>query len=451
VLRCPSRDVNAQVSGLVVPPRLLVDPAWERTFLGGTVRRARKLLAEQLLGGAAPRLGVTKVIERAYDSVPFWQRRFAELAIGRRELRDPRAFDALPLLRRAELGREGVAPFLVHPLEAIVLSRGWMGRTSGSTGAPVDYFRDPRTIAWFWAFLDAALAYARRPPLRRGSARVGVVLLDAIRHMPEYEARLPLLHGARFAKRSIDDERRLGPELCALRPRIVTGDPDALAVLGRLDLPRTARPSLVLSSAFAMPARTRRAIEAATGAVVLEYYAAQELGVIALQCRSGEGFHALSGACRVEELEGEIVATPLHNPSFTLIRYAPGDLGRVVDGEAPCACGVRGARIVALSGRAHVRFAAHDGRFFSPGVLTPLLARLPIEEHQIIERATGKYRLRYRGTRTIEGRAIETIETRLAELSGGPIVLELEEAKAALHAPGHKPEPFVARERRGAR
>jgi len=226
--------------------------------------------------------------------------------------------------------------------------------------------------------------------------------------------------------------------------RLGTGDPDSLACLARIELPRRARPSLVLSSAFALSSELRDAIAPATGAAVLEYYGAQEVSVVALSCRLGHGFHAVAGACQFETIatdegDDEIVVTPLQKRSFVLIRYAPGDLGRVTHGV--CACGLDGPRIERLSGRTNVRFHAHDGGRFPPGRLNPLLARLPIEEHRLIEVALGRYELRYRGS-VLSKRTLDPIVDRLRELARGPASLALVRSNVPLHAMGEKPIPF---------
>jgi len=404
---------------LITPPRLLDDPAWERAVLGPFVDRARRKLFAQLATGVAenhPRAALV----RAYRAVPFYQERFKRAALGLDDLRDPRALSSIPLTRRADLAA-GVAPFLVHPVAPFALERGWLGRTSGSTGEPIGYLRDPRTHAWFWAFLEFALAY-----VGRRATDAPVMLLDALEHMPEYSAELPLFHGARFVKQSARKPIRSAPQ-------IVTGDPESLAALVDSDV----RPSLVLSSAFPMPAALKHTIEARTGAVVLEYYATQETSVIAIGCRDGHGYHPLSGACHVEIVGGEVCVTTLHNPSFLLLRYTPGDLASL--GDEVCSCGLRGT-ITTLAGRTHVRFAGANGEF-AAGLVGPLLARLPILEHQLVQLAIDRYLLRYRGA-PLRGEALTQLRTRLGELAGVPIHLELANVSSIPRTTA-KPQPFV--------
>ena len=402
----------------LAPPKLLVDPAWERAVLGPFVDAAREALARQLATGVAE-IDPVPTLQRAYRSVPFYQQVFARAALGLADLEDPRALASIPITRRADVAAR-FTDLLVHPLPPFALERGWLGKTSGSTGAPISYLRDPRTHAWFWAFVDFARAYVGlQAPLRE------IVLLDSLAHLPEYEAELPLLHDARFTKRSS------AGDLGGLRAQVITGDPESLAPLAGLELPGV----LVLSSAFAMPQGTRERLER-TGATVLEYYATQETSVIAVQCRRQRGFHPLSGACLVEEAFGELVLTATHNPSFPLIRYAPGDHGSPTDD--PCGCGLSGPRIAALDGRTNVRFPGRNGDFLAATV-GPLLARLPVEEHQLVWKAVDRYVLRVRGALPLD---LRVLEARLVELAGGPVHVTLERVTTIPRA-GSKPVPFL--------
>lgn len=416
----------------LAPPRLLVDPAFERRALGPFLARARALLRRQLRTGR-PSFDLPRTLDHAYRSSPRYQRAFAAAALGRGDLaHDPRrALAALPITRRADLQRDFVS-FLAADQPSWALDRGWLGQSSGSTGEPVPYLREPRTLAWFYAFLDFALAYAGHGGWARGR-RGDVVLLDALGHLPDYAAPLPSFGGARFSKLSVARAERLA----ALAPLIVTSDPDGLAPLATLDLPRP--PKLVLSSAFALPPSLRDAIAARTGAVVLEYYSTQETSVLGIGCRLGGGFHALAGAAHLEAVDGEIVVTTAHAPAFPLIRYAPGDRVELADG--PCPCGLGGPRIARLLGRTHELFVGAHGPF-AAGLLGPLLARLPVVEHQLVQEHARRVVLRYRADAPLSAAALGPLETRLREL-GGPIELGLEPVAAPLHAPGHKPRPYV--------
>ena len=427
----------------------LDDPDWEVARLGPGVDRARARLAAQR-AGRPPCLDPTPRLLLALRRVPHYQALFARLGLGEHDLRRPEAWDLLPITRRADLAA-GADRFCAHPVDPDTLERGWLGLTSGSTGEPVPYFRSPATLGWFYAFVDFAMAYAERPPIVAGP-RAGVVLLDSLAIRPPYAVDLPLLRGTRFAKLdATGSTAALGTSLTRLAPRVVTGDPDSLGRLAELDLPASARPDLVLSTAFGMPPAIRRAIAEATGAEVIEYYATQECAVIGIGCRRGRGYHQLDGLAAVETAptaagEPELVITPLGDPWFVLLRYAPGDLGRLTGGlHDRCACGLVGPRIESLQGRASVLFALPGGGAFAPGRLTPLLSRLPARAFRLEQRSPRRYTLALHADAAPHPALLEPIERALRRLVGADVALELAVGPAPPRGPGGKPEPFATR------
>jgi phenylacetate-CoA ligase len=102
---------------------------------------------------------------------------------------------------------------------------------------------------------------------------------------------------------------------------------------------------------------TRRRIEAAWGARVIDHYGLTEAGPIAFECWEGPGALHLNeceylcevvdpatGEVAADEALGELVVTSLGRTACPVIRYRTGDIVRRT--EAPCACGRTFARIV---------------------------------------------------------------------------------------------------------
>jgi phenylacetate-CoA ligase len=96
---------------------------------------------------------------------------------------------------------------------------------------------------------------------------------------------------------------------------------------------------------------TRRRIEDAFGARVLDVYALTELGVVGWSCLAGGGVHLDEAAFRIEALApdgegdaavvdgdlGELTVTTLDQRGVSFERYRTGDLVRLR--RTPCACG----------------------------------------------------------------------------------------------------------------
>ena len=422
------------------------DHEWERTVLGPRLAPAREALARQLHTGR-PDTDPRPILQRALRSVPYYQQVFQSLGLGAHDLDDPRALALVPPTRREDL-RDRLPEFLSYPVDHDTLERGWRGYTSGSTGEPVAYFRPPVTIAWFYPFVDFALAYVGRPPVVAGP-RAGIVQLDALGLRPPYGVTLPLFHGTRFEKLDASDGNPdLRAQLTALAPRVITGDPQSIARLVEFELPPETRPDLVISSAFTLPSELSAAVTEATGAEVLDTYCSQETSLVGLSCRLGRGFHLVSGASHVETLpipgsgETEILVTPLDNPAFVLLRYAPGDLGRLVDDGQRCPCGLSGRRLTELRGRTATLFDAVDGGSFAPGQLNPLLSRLPVAAFQMEQHRVDRYTLKLCSDRLPSPALVAPIRASLERLAGDRVEIELTLTESPVVRGGNKPEPF---------
>ncbi|MCA9538671.1 MAG: hypothetical protein KC620_07265, partial [Myxococcales bacterium] len=399
------------------------------------LRRWRRQLLALRQGPVPSPLAPT--LRWAYDRVPFWQQRFRALGVGRHELADPAIFAALPPTTRADL-QAHFHDLCARGISSAERADAYDGRTSGSTGEPIRYRMSGAAYHSFLALVDLALKLFGAPRRPRPGGG-GIALLDALGHSPEYGAWLPLFHGTRFAKITID---RPGwrDRLRALDPAVITGDPDSLAAL--LDAP--VDPGLVMSSAFAMPPGRAEALRAALGCPVVEYYSAQEIGPMALAL-PGDDLAVLTPFVHLEAAplaDGgtQLLVTDLRNPLMPLIRYAIGDLGRI----SPTRGGLLHApRLSDFTGRVPQRFARPGGGAFDPAGLAPSLARLPIEQYRLSQTATDRATLEYLAARPLTEAETGALTGRLSALADAPMHLTARRVFAPLNAPGVKPRPFV--------
>lgn len=412
---------------------------------GPTIWRWRRALLA--LRHRPHRVDRAAALRYAWDHVPFWRDRFAALGIGRHALSDPAIWPALPVTTRADLQTHRVAMF-ARGVDGRALADAYHGCTSGSTGEPVRYRMSAVAYHSFYPVVDLALSLygvRRRPRPGRG----GIALLDALGHSPTYGAWLPMFHGTRFEKLSIG-EAGWRSQLRALDPVVITGDPDSLA--GLLDT--DARPGLVLSSAFAMPASLADALRRHLGCPVVEYYSAQEVGPMALRGPTGHWSVLSPFVCLEDEALPDgghrLLVTDFRNRLMPLIRYAVGDLGQVHDWSAVAARdggaapSLRAPVLEGFTGRVSQRFLRPGGGRFDPAGLAPTLARLPIDEWRVSQTAGDTAALEYRGARALTEAEQAVVRTRLSELAGAPMRLITRRVLTTMRAPGVKPRPFVA-------
>lgn len=159
----------------------------------------------------------------------------------------------------------------------------------------------------------------------------------------------------------------------------------------------------VRSMGETLPQDLRDAVKAAWNVDTVDAYSSQELGVIAIQCPDGDGYHLMAENLVVEVLRsdgsacmpgevGQIVVTDLHNLATPLIRYAIGDLA---EAGGTCRCGCRLPMVHAIRGRLRNLITYPDGQRRWPLVGFAKFREIaPIAQYQVVQRAIDLIELR---------------------------------------------------------
>ncbi|XPV75718.1 MAG: phenylacetate--CoA ligase family protein [Desulfovibrio sp.] len=159
-----------------------------------------------------------------------------------------------------------------------------------------------------------------------------------------------------------------------------------------LDLKKDFNLDVAFVAAERLPESLRKEVEEAFDMQIRQGYGTADVGCIAYECPELGGMH-LSSRCYVEICDpvtgaplpvgevGEVVVTP-YTLSYPLVRFATGDLSRMV--ETPCACGRTSAKLEGILGRADDT-AKVKGQFIYPSQVAEVVATFPqIVKHQIV-------------------------------------------------------------------
>jgi phenylacetate-coenzyme A ligase PaaK-like adenylate-forming protein len=152
---------------------------------------------------------------------------------------------------------------------------------------------------------------------------------------------------------------------------VYAGTPSFLANLGDaargmgLD-PRTdLRYRVGFSTAELLTPALRRDLHATFGIELFDHCGEAQIGPLAGECRAHDGMHLHARDLFCEFLDpetgepvapggtGELVATQLGPRALPLVRYAPGDVFRLLEGA--CACGDRSLRVVFVGQKGAIR------------------------------------------------------------------------------------------------
>ena len=228
---------------------------------------------------------------------------------------------------------------------------------------------------------------------------------------------------------------------------LVEADPAAGAGLRELRQVRTIGETL----SDALRARCRRLLQVG----IADLYSTQEVGVIACECPSGDGYHAMAEGVVLELLRedgarcahgevGRIVVTDLHNFATPLIRYDLGDLAEA--DETPCACGRGLPKIRRILGRERNLLHLPDGRR-----LWPLLGSFtyrdiaPVRQYQVVQHDLAHVSLRLATERPLTPDEESRLAARLVEYLGFDCAVRCEYFEGRIPpGPGGKFEDFVS-------
>jgi len=335
-------------------------------------RREQWLRPDEL---ARRRVARLRGLAAAAARTRYWAAQFARAGVDPRSL-DETSLQRLPVLDKAMV-QEHTPDMLLVPK-----ARLFVVRTSGSSGHPVELFRDERDQAEISALHGRiAAAFGRRTFDRQVSIGSGIPTA---------------------AKGPIALLRRVGvlPELCRIssleplasqlatvrrfQPHVINGYSIAIEQLAEAAISAGVtdiRPRLVYTGSMPTTERCRALAAQAFGVRPLDVYAITEAGPVAFECpESPQDYHLNDDVQIVEIVDdagrpvpdgetGEVVITPLTVRSEPLLRYRVGDLAARRAYRCPCGRGL--ALLGPIEGRARQIIRTPDGRTLNQAGLGP--------------------------------------------------------------------------------
>ncbi len=373
-----------------------------------------------------------RIIAQAYESSPFYRKRFRGI-----DLRRCRPTD-LPVLTKAEMMEhfnevvtdrritKAVAEeFVAHPenLGRYLFGQYVVCHTSGSQGQPALIVQHRQDLELTFA-LQIARGHTRSKSwgalLGRvfNPARMATVTLKpgfypsgaAFAYVPPAARRfLKLLRLSLF-----DPLEKNVARLNEFRPNFLTGYASVLETLaseereGRLRLRQTGCLEQVTNMSEVLSPPAREQIAQAFGVHVADHYALGECMALSVPCPALPGAHLNADLALMEVVDdrnrpvppgepgGKILVTNLYNRVQPFIRYEVGDV--VTMSPKRCPCGSNLPKIESIQGRSKEKFwiQVNGGyRELLPYVfIAPLLEVLQMAEMQLIQTERNRFVLR---------------------------------------------------------
>ncbi|MBI4160171.1 phenylacetate--CoA ligase family protein [Candidatus Wolfebacteria bacterium] len=292
-----------------------------------------------------------KKVLRAARRTPYWGTLFlnADIDLAAASLFDE--IKKIPPRKKDNLASVPPENLLTSPRGQSLLWR----RTTGVLGMPISWAHDPRTH-----FIESAAYYLRSLehfsfPAQENLARKFFLMFNYPQANDYYLAffaqriSLPYKTGDDYPPE--EDRRRVYRAIEATPPLVLYGAPSALWHLAQIAEADGAmlRPQIIAFSGEMMSTDLRAYLKKIFGCKVYGLYGTRELGTIGFTCRDGKNIlHLNSENIILEVLDdtgspctageyGNLTMTSLTNLVMPLIRYQPGDIGRLVEEKCLCA------------------------------------------------------------------------------------------------------------------
>lgn len=343
---------------------------------------------------------IRSVVTHAYDTVPFYRRRFDEQKLKPSDIRGRADLPKVPLLTRDDVRRH------FDDLHSTAVSPRAMrsGHTSGTTGTPLTVAYDHDTVWMTYAVFDRHYRWAGCRMGRDGN-RLAVARGNVI--VPLSQARPPFWRENRRHRQLLLSSFHMSKDnlpayfeaLEEYRPDAIDGYPSTLYLLAKYLKNRgeTFPLKAAITSSETLYDFQRELIEDRFQCRVFDYYALAERVVFSGECDHHEGHHLAMEYSVAEIVDeggrpatagavGKLVGTTLHNQAMPLIRYVTNDMTAIR--TTSCSCG-RGLELMDdVTTKAEDVLTLKDGRLISPSVLThPFKPLDSIEGSQIVQTA----------------------------------------------------------------
>lgn len=393
---------------------------------------------------------LSRLLEHAYENVPYYQEKFKEIGAEPRDIRSFEDFGKFPTLTKRIL-QERLADLI-----ASNIPRGEMvkGITSGSSGQPTSYIQEKasnRIRAAAGKRLTRIAGYdlgQRLFYLWRDSPFV----IDGDRVRPSSDVQEPnssalaKLKGALHDRFGVENQTlRVDPTLMtetemarvyerlrSFKPHVVISYVSTLYMFAQyLEANRLGgiAPGSVIVSSETLYPHQRELMERVFGCRVYNRYGLSETGIVAIECPVREGLHLNQEILHMEHVPDafgytQLVVTDLINKGMPLLRYETGDTGRLI--EEPCRCGRGLCRIGDLAGRIIDQLPTRLGGHVNGQLFATFHWIEGVKQYQVVQEKIDAFKIRIVRTSSFAENNLAPMLQTIRERFGGDTSIEVD-------------------------
>ena len=335
------------------------------------------------------------LVDHARENVPYYRKLFKSLGIGPGEITCVNDLKKLPILEKQTI-KENPSEFYAERPNHRVVNHS----TGGSTGVPLKCRLSDRCYSTGVALLWRGWGYGGWKPGNRLVVVAGGSLVNP--HVTwQTEFRDHLMNIRHYSSYGMGDAEiadyfRLMNEW---KPEYLRGYASSLYILAKYTLDHSPKLNFRFKSAFTtaevLTEGQRNTIQRAFNCEVFNTYGLNDGGISAYECQVHSGMHidherAITEVVDqkgepMQEGQGRLLATSLHNFAMPFIRYNTGDIGVVR--RAPCSCRHPGPLLMQVLGRT-TDFLRLNGKYIGSPQLTVLMGKFDLQEYQIVQNSS---------------------------------------------------------------
>jgi phenylacetate-CoA ligase len=371
------------------------------------------------------------LVKHAYENVPYYKEAFDRIKLRPEDIRGTEDLHKIPVVTR-EIFRSRNAEFIARGSS---LRHVRIGKTGGTTGAPVIVYKDTadRTMTWasyyrWYGWMGIGMGEKTVTFWGAGSV-TGNNYPENIR-----QSVINYLQNS-YVFNSFRINRELLPEVISkinkMKPVLIKGYLSSLLFLAGYMEENGIEPSAhlkaVSSTTETLLNKDRRMLEAVFHVPVYDQYGCGEASAIAYECAGHMGMHLTQEHIIAEILDenenpvagsGKVVITNLDNFIMPFIRYENGDMATMSAGR--CTCGVTSPLLASVDGRICDAIILKDGArvhgvFFTDILYEKGISYEKIRRFQVYQNKPGEIEFRIESPHLIDAQT----DNLLTEVLGG--------------------------------
>jgi len=367
--------------------------------------------------------------------VPYYHKLFNSVKVKPEDIKSKEDLVKIPITTKKMLQELPISERVSRDVD---INKCIKGRTSGSTGEPLDVFLNRRELCYRIAMQTRVYGFnfsnkkvsildRESKPSQCSPAMIFGKVRKCLNHLGLWR---------RYYFSLFEEPQGLVPKLVEIKPDVIETYPSILKLMARFMKEKNIlgiAPKIIFTEAELLNDEDRKEIEAVFGGKLTDLYGIVEFGIVAWECKEHSGYHINSDIVLVEAIkdnqqvygeEGEMACTDLTNYTMPFIRYAVGDI--VILSKERHDCGSNFPVIKLIQGRSNDFITLPSGKVISPLLLGVCLEKIEgIGQYKLVQETIDIFNVQIVKGQNFNEATIREFEDALRETLGSSVHINI--------------------------